>query len=62
MKMQSFKRAHHDANNRVNIKIASKQSIKEKTPHAGFLSPSFLILETNVLGLIFSNSAAPPGP
>ncbi len=31
-------------------------------PHAGFLSPSFLMRETNVLGLILSNSAAPPGP
>jgi hypothetical protein len=30
-------------------------------PHAGFLSPSFLMRETKVLGLILSNSAAPPG-
>src|SRR5438445_6684483 len=31
-------------------------------PHPGFLSPSFLMRETNVLGLMLSNSAAPPGP
>jgi len=30
--------------------------------HAGFLSPSFLMRETNVLGLMLSSSAAPPGP
>src|SRR5690349_19933894 len=30
--------------------------------HAGFLSPNFLMRETRVLGLILSNSAAPPGP
>jgi len=31
-------------------------------PYVGFFSPSFLMRETNVLGLILSNSAAPPGP
>ena len=30
--------------------------------HAGFLSPSFRMRETKVLGLMLSNSAAPPGP
>ena len=48
----------------------SKRSTKSKfpfsvscsNPHAGFFSPSFLIRETNVLGLMLSNSAAPPEP
>lgn len=31
-------------------------------PHAAFFKPNFLMRETNVLGLILSNSAAPPGP
>jgi hypothetical protein len=30
--------------------------------HPDFFNPSFRMRETNVLGLILSNSAAPPGP
>lgn len=69
MKTQSFissdKNPKDDANDRGSIKNVSIQGVNENppgAPHPGFLSPSFLMRETKVLGLILSNSAAPPGP
>ena len=43
-------------------KPAAERDWQPGIPHAGFFSPSFLMRETSVLGLILSNSAAPPRP